>query len=131
MTKLSPDQAFELANEFHDISVSVGNYRFDNWDDQTPSQRRRLEDLQWTLMNYSSHFVGLRISLTVDDLKGTLKEITDSTSEANQAIAKIKIVNKVIVIAASAVVLGAAIMSGNADGALKAAEDLIQTVELG
>ena len=126
MAKLPADQAFRLAETFHKISVSVGNYRFDQWDKLTPSQRKRLEDLQWTLMNYSSDFVAQAINLVVDDLQGTLKKITDATSEANDAIAKIKTVSKVIVIAAAATVLGAAIMSGNADGALKAAEDLVQ-----
>jgi hypothetical protein len=126
MAKLSADQAFELADKFHDISVSVGNYRFDQWDKLTPSQRKRLEDLQWTLMNYSSDFVAQAINLIVDDLQGTLKKITGATSEANEAIAKIKTVSKVVVIAAAATVLGAAIMSGNADGSLKAAEDLLK-----
>ena len=128
MAKLSADQAFELADKFHDISVSVGNYRFDQWDDLTPSQRKRLEDLQWTLMNYSSDFIAQAINLIVDDLQESLKKITDATAEANAAIAKIKTVSKVIAIGAAATVLGAAIMSGNADGALKAAEDLVQAV---
>ncbi len=128
MAKLSADQAFELADRFHNISVSVGNYRFDEWDNLTPSQRKRLEDLQWTLMNYSSDFIAQAINLIHDDLQGSLKRITDATSEANAAIAKIKTVSKVIVIGAAATVLGAAIMSGNADGALKAAEDLVQAV---
>jgi hypothetical protein len=79
-------------------------------------------------MNYSSDFIAQAINLIVDDLQGSLKRITDATSEANDAIAKIKTVSKVIVIGAAATVLGAAIMSGNADGALKAAEDLVQAV---
>jgi hypothetical protein len=128
MAKLKADQAFELANRFHDMSVTVGDYRFDQWDNLTPSQRKRLEDLQWTLMNYSSDFVAQAINLIVDDLQGTLKKINNATTEANHAIVKIKTVSKVIVIAAAATVLGAAIMSGNADGALKAAGDLVQAV---
>ncbi len=128
MAKLSANQAFELAEIFHEMSVTVGNYRFDQWDKLTPSQRKRLEDLQWTLMNYSSDFVAQAINFVVDDLQGTLKKITDATSEANDAIVKIKTVSKVVVIAAAATVLGAAIMSGNADGSLKAAEDLLQAV---
>ena len=104
MPKLSSDQAFQLANQFHDLSVAVGNERFDQWDELTPAQRKRLEDLQWTLMNYSSDFTAQAINFVVDDLQGTLAKITG----------------------ADATVLGAAIMSGNADGALKAAGDLVQ-----
>jgi len=35
MGKLTADQARDLANQFHDLSVAVGDYRFDYWDDLT------------------------------------------------------------------------------------------------
>jgi|SRR5215472_11034984 len=126
MPNLSSDQAYQLANQFHDLSVAVGNWRFDQWDELSATQRKRLEDLQWTLMNYSSDFTAQAIDLVVQDLQATLSNITGATTQANKAIANIKLVSKVLVIAASATVLGAAIMSGNADGALKAAGDLVQ-----
>lgn len=128
MPKLSSDQAYEFANEFHDLSVAVGNYRFDQWDDLTAAQRKRLEDLQWTLMNYSSDFTAQALNFVVDDLQGTVDKITAATASANKAIANIKLVSRVLAIAASATVLGASIMSGNGDGALKAADDLLQAV---
>jgi hypothetical protein len=56
MGKLTADQARDLANQYHDLSVVVGDYRFDHWDDLSSAKRRRLEDLQWTLINYSSDF---------------------------------------------------------------------------
>lgn len=128
MPELSSDQAYEFANEFHDLSVAVGNYRFDQWDDLNEAQRKRLEDLQWTLMNYSSDFTAQALNFVVDDLQGTVDKITAATANANKAIANIKLVSQVLAIAASATVLGASIMSGNADGALKAADDLLQAV---
>jgi hypothetical protein len=66
------------------------------------------------------------ISLVVDDLQGTLTKIMGATAQANKAINKIEIVSKVLVIAASAAVLGAVIMSGNAAGALEAAGELAE-----
>lgn len=128
MPKLSSDQAYEFANEFHDLSVAVGNYRFDQWDDLTAAQRKQLEDLQWTLMNYSSDFTAQALNFVVDDLQGTVDKITAATANANKAIANIKLVSQVLAIATSATVLGAFIMSGNADGALKAADNLLQAV---
>ena len=44
MAKLTADQAFALAQSFHDLSVEIGNYRFRVHQDLTPAQRRRLED---------------------------------------------------------------------------------------
>ncbi len=123
MGKLTADQARDLANQFHDLSVSVGDYRFDHWDDLTRATRDRLEDLQWTLMNYSSDFTSQAISLTLSDLQDTLDHIQRTTKKAQQAIKTIKTVDKVIRIAAAATVLAAAIMTGNAEAAIKAAED--------
>jgi paraquat-inducible protein B len=123
MSKLTADQARNLASQFHDISVAVGNYRFDNWDALTSAKRDRLEDLQWTLMNYSSDFTSQAISLTLSDLAKTLDHIQRTTKKAKQVIQTIKTVDKVIRIAAAATVLAAAIMTGNAEAAIKAAED--------
>ena len=124
MPNLSSDQAYQLASQFHGLSVAVGDYRFAHWDELSAAERKRLEDLQWTLMNYSSDFTAQAISLVVDDLQGTLSKIRGATAQANKVITDIEIVSKVLVIAASAAVLGAAIMSGNAEGALEAAGEL-------
>jgi len=76
-------------------------------------------------MNYSSDFTAQAISLVVDDLQGTLSKIRGAILQANKVINNIEVVSRVLVIAASAAVLGAAIMSGNAEGALVAAGDLV------
>jgi len=125
MPELSSDQAYQLASQFHEMSVAVGDYRFGHWDELSAAQRKRLEDLQWTLMNYSSDFTAQAISLVVDDLQGTLSKIRGAILQANKVINNIEVVSRVLVIAASAAVLGAAIMSGNAEGALVAAGDLV------
>jgi hypothetical protein len=123
MGKLTADQARDLANQYHDLSVVVGDYRFDHWDDLSSAKRRRLEDLQWTLMNYSSDFTAQAISLTLSDLNGALARIAETTKKAKRTIQTIKIVDKVIRIAAAATVLAASIMSGNPEAAIAAAED--------
>jgi hypothetical protein len=77
-----------------------------------------LQDQQWTLMNYSSDFTSQAIMLTLDDLQGTLDNISSATARANKAIKTIALVNKVISIAASAMALAATIgRSGAARGA--------------
>ena len=113
MGKLTADQARDLASAFHDMSVAVGNFRFDNWDDLKKSDRALLESVQWTLLNYSSDFTATAISLTLDDLQGTLQSIQDATAKATTAINRIKLVDKVLRIASAAAGLGAAIVSGH------------------
>ena len=113
MGKLTADQARDLASAFHDMSVAVGNFRFGNWDDLKKSDRASLESVQWTLLNYSSDFTATAISLTLDDLQGTLQSIQDATAKATTAINRIKLVDKVLRIASAAAGLGAAIVSGH------------------
>jgi len=113
MGKLTADQARDLASAFHDMSVAVGNFRFGNWDDLKKSDRALLESVQWTLLNYSSDFTATAISLTLDDLQGTLQSIQDATAKATTAINRIKLVDKVLRIASAAAGLGAAIVSGH------------------
>lgn len=56
MPNISADDARQLASDFHDLAVAIGNLEFAQWDDLTPAQRTKLDNLQWTLMNYSSDF---------------------------------------------------------------------------
>jgi hypothetical protein len=120
MPKLTSDQAFVLALAFHDLAVEIGNYRFRVHQDLTPAQRRRLEDLQFDVLNTSTQFNALSISLALDDLQETLDDISAATEKMNKAIKRLKDVQKVIAIATAAVTLGSAIISMN-PGAIFAA----------
>jgi hypothetical protein len=113
MPKLTSDQAFALAQSYHDLSVELGNYRFRVHHELTPAQRRRLQDLQFDLLNTSTQFNALSISLALDDLQQTLDDIGAATDRMNKAIKKLKDIQKVIAIATAAVTLGGAIISMN------------------
>jgi len=120
MPKLTSDQAFVLAQAFHDLSVEIGNFRFRVHQDLTPAQRQRLQDQQFDVLNTSSQLNALSISLALDDLQETLDDISAATTRMNKAIKKLKDIQKVIAIATAAVTLGGAIISMN-PGAITAA----------
>lgn len=113
MPKLTSDQAFVLAQAFHDLYVEIGNYRFRVHQDLTPAKRRQLEDLQFDVLNTSTQFNALSISLALDNLQDTLDDISAATEKMNKAIKRLKDVQKVIAIATAAVTLGGAIISMN------------------
>ncbi len=129
MPKLTSDQAFALSQTFHDLSFEIGNYRFANHADLTPAQRRRLEDLQFDVLNTSTQFNALSISLELDDLQGTLNEISEATTEMNNAIKKLKDAQRVIRIATAAVTLGAAVISMNPGAITSAVSGAINSVK--
>lgn len=113
MPKLTSDQAFILAQEFHDLAFAIGNFRFANFDDLSSDERKLLEDLQFDVMNDSTKFNAISIDLALNDLQSTLDDINGATDRMKDAINHLKDVGKVINIATAAVTLGAAIVSMN------------------
>jgi hypothetical protein len=111
--KLNSDQAFELAQQFHDLSTSVGDYRFEHFDDLTPKQREQLKDNQFTLLTQSSHFITEAIGLVLEDTKGDLQALTDVTADGQKALKTIANVKRGIAITATLVKVGAAVASQN------------------
>jgi hypothetical protein len=126
--KLTANQARDLAQSFRNVSVSLGEYRFANWDLLTKTQRDTIEDAEWTLLNYSSDFVTQAVGLTLDDAKASLKNIQDATAKAKQAVETIKTIKKVVVIAGAVIKLGAAIVCENPGLIASATGDLFNAV---
>ena len=110
---LSADEALDLAVQFHDLSTSVGNCRFNFWNSFSSDQRAALEDEHWSLMNYSSDFATIAMIATLAALPTVLQDIKNSTNQANNALQTISEITKIINIAAAAAVLGASIASDN------------------
>ncbi|WP_353067743.1 hypothetical protein RBB77_23320 (plasmid) [Tunturibacter psychrotolerans] len=122
---LTADQAVQLAVEFHDLSTSVANARFNNWNSLAPADRSELEDIQWTLMNYSSDFATISMTATLASLPNVLQNIKNATQQANNALQTIAIFTKIITVASAAAVLGAAIASDNPNAIMQSAASLL------
>ena len=108
---LTSADAFKLSKTFHDLSVSIGEYRFANWDTLSEDNRRTLEDEEWSLLNASSDMVTKAVGLTLDETDPTGQKIQAATTAAAKAVKTLKEVGKVISVAAAAVGLAAAIVS--------------------
>jgi hypothetical protein len=121
--KITADQAFALAQRFHDLATAVGDYRFGHWNKLSKTQRDKLTDAQFTLLNNSSHFVTESVGLTLDDVKGDLKALQKVTANAQSALGTITSIKKAINLTASLVKLGAAIASENPEAIAGAIQD--------
>lgn len=126
--KLTAEDARQLAKSFRDFSVSLGDFRFDNWADLSEKERKTIEDMEWALLNYSSDFTTQAVGLILDDAKGSLKRLQQATGKAGKAIAKIKVVKNVIVIAVSIMELGAAVAAKDPKVVASAISGVIKTV---
>jgi hypothetical protein len=127
--KLTADDALALAQEFHDLAVALGDYRFANWDDLTSAQRSKLEDAQWSLLNASSDAVTMAVGIALDSSQVSLAKIRQATAKAQSTVKSIKTVKKVINIATAAVALAAAVASKDPGAIVKNAQGLLSAVD--
>ena len=126
---LKASEAFDLSKEFRDLAVSLGNYRFSKWKDLTPTQRRDLEDEEWSLLNSSSDMTTKAIGLALDESEINVKDIKKSVSTAKRAIKKLKKASKVINLATAAVGLAAAVVSKDPGAIAKNAQSVLKATK--
>ncbi|HVF39751.1 MAG TPA: hypothetical protein VM939_07615 [Gemmatimonadaceae bacterium] len=113
MPRLTASDARDISRSFHDLAVSIGRYRFDNWSKLSPSERTDLESREWTLLNDSSDMTSRAIILQVDDMKSALEGIKAATKRLNKTAKSFRDFRSAISVASKAISLGAAIMTGN------------------
>lgn len=128
MDKLTAEDVTQLANNFLSFELVVGTYKSEKSNDLTKSQRTKLSDLQWTLLNYSDDLFALSTVLVMVNAKNELAKIADTTDKIKVVVTKLEKFQKVVNIAAAAVTLGAAIFSKNPIVIAQAINDLVGTV---
>lgn len=113
MTRLTTEQSRELAEHFYRLSKELGDYRFANWEALSRSDRLSLEALEWSLLNASSDFTAGAVEVALAEAAPVMKEVARATKTMKSAIKRAKGIKKVLGIAAAAVTLAAAIVSGS------------------
>ena len=127
---LTAQEAFDLSKQFRELAIALGNHRFANWQTLTPTQRRDLEDEEWSLTNASSDMITKAVGMALDESKSSLKLINKSVKKAKSSIKKLKKVSQIITIAAAAVGLGAAIVSKDLGSIAKNAKVLLDAADV-
>lgn len=115
MPSITADEARSLARAFSDLSHSVHVYLIDHWKALNPTQRKKLDAHQWSLLNLSSDLTAQAVSLTLQDVDSTLDGIKQATEKATETLRSIKKVETAVTIASAAASLAAAVASGHPD----------------
>jgi hypothetical protein len=127
---LTAQEAFDLSKQFRDLAITLGNYRFANWQTLTPTQRRDIEDEEWSLINASSDMITKAVGLALDESKSSLKLITKSVKKAKSSIKKLEKVKQIISVASAVVGLGAAIISKDPGSIAKNAKIVLDATDI-
>lgn len=128
MSKMTSDEARDLAQSFQEASALLGEYRFSKWKTLSKSQRATIEGMEWTLLNYSSDLVTQAVGISLDDAQASVADLERATSKAKNAIKTISNVRKAIKIAGALVTLGAAVATADAGAIASAIGDLLDEV---
>ena len=118
MPKLSEDQLTSIAQQFHDLSVSISQFRLDRIQEGAPLSDPgivQLLGLQWSLLNASSSFYIQAAQVSLTDADSAVSQIMAATNDAITAIKKLKVIDRVVSIGSAAGALAAAIMTGDID----------------
>lgn len=118
--KITSNEARALSKEFRELSISLGNHRFDHWEELTPGKRQQIEDLEWTLLNFASDLTTMAVGLTLDESKASMTKIKKSINKAKTAVKTLNDIKKIIKVAESGVQLAAAILSKDPGAIAKA-----------
>jgi hypothetical protein len=127
---LSAGDAFELSKQFRELAINLGNYRFANWNTLTPTQRRDLEDEEWSLLNSSSDMTTKAVGLALEESEINVQSIKSSVGKAKRSIKKLEKVTKVINVATASVGLAAAIVAKDPGAIAKNAKLVIDAAKV-
>ncbi len=131
MSTITPQQALDLAASYNKASSALGDFRLNNWDKLSPTQRKQTAKIGRDLLGYSQTLITDAVGKLLDDTQSSLDKIKQATAEANHAIETINTIKKVINIAAALLTLAAAISTENPGGIVQALQGLISAVSNG
>jgi ribosome maturation protein Sdo1 len=127
---LTAQEAFELSRQFRDLANTLADRRFSSWNTLTPTQRRDIEDEEWSLINSSSEMISKAVGLALDESETSIDSIKKSVKKAKSAIKKLEKVSHIITVAAAAVGLGAAIVSKDPGAIAKNAKLVLDSTKV-
>ena len=111
LNDLTPEQAHDLAETFHDLANAVAEYRIANAVTLTHEQQFRLGNLQSQFLNFMNTFIVAGLQNAQNQLAPVLASLGTQTKKALKALSKIQNFDKALEIATAAAVLGASIFS--------------------
>jgi len=129
MPKISSDDAIELAKQFKESAIVLGQFQLDRWDNLSKAERRNLTDVEYTLLDHSQNLVTYAVGKRLDDAEASLQDIKNATAQANATVKTIKDIKKVITIATALVTLGATIYTANPGGIATAVGGVLKALK--
>ena len=126
MHRLAAKDTLAIAEQYHDLSVRLGKYRFANWEKLSAADRASIESLEWSLMGLSTDMTARGIELETDDLADVVAQIRKVTTSLRRAVSRTAEVKQVIAAATAGLELAYAIAGGDVPAILEKSGALLE-----
>ena len=122
------DQLRQLAELFSKMSETVDGFRTQHFEQSTPEERLRLEQLFQQLCDLHDQFTTLAIDSTLQELESQLADIVSVTSEAQHALQHLNTVAEITGLVSASAQLGADILTADYGAIPRAIKDIVQAL---
>lgn len=89
MSALTKVQARQLAVLFTDFSAKIAKYRYDHWEELTPTQRQKSLDNEYDLMTVAGQLNALAGVLTLEEVQDSIDQIKQAVNDAEKFLKKV------------------------------------------
>lgn len=110
MANLTSEQANRLAEEFYLLALSIGDFRYENWDSLSLEENKKLSWMQAEILRTGEDILALSTTLVMDEVGETLQKITSITSDIKATITSLRAIQKGMDTAAAILALGSSIL---------------------
>jgi hypothetical protein len=114
MDKLTPDDAFELGNQFRDAAILLGDWRIRNRSSLTKPEWDELDDRELRLLNTASSIYTTAVGLVLLESQAAVAQLQSSATAAKSAVQHIATLKQALDLASALILFAAAVSSGNA-----------------
>jgi hypothetical protein len=114
MDKLTPDDAFELGNQFRDAAILLGDWRIRNRSSLTKPEWDELDDRELRLLNTASSIYTTAVGLVLLESQAAVAHLQSSARAAKSAVQHIATLKQALDLASALILFAAAVSSGNA-----------------
>jgi hypothetical protein len=114
MDKLTPDDAFELGNQFRDAAILLGDWRIRNRSSLTKPEWDELDDRELRLLNTASSIYTTAVGLVLLESQAAIAHLQSSARAAKSAVQHIATLKQALDLASALILFAAAVSSGNA-----------------
>ena len=127
MANLTSEQAKELSDNFYFLSVAIGDFRYENWDNLSIEDNKKLSEIQNMLLQTGEDILAFSTTLIMNEVEESLQKINFITSDIQGTIKNLQNIQKGLNTAAALLILGVAIVNRDTEGIEGSIKNIFET----